>query len=295
MKLIQGVHVATATPFDSTGKIDPESYQKLLNSLSNAQVDGFVPLGTTGEMATLTETEKEFIIKETIQFAKPLQKQVMVGCGGPDTVKVLQAIEKGASLGADSALVVTPYYNRPTARGVVAHYHFLAERSPIPLVLYHIPIRTALSLSVDTIVEILQHPKMAGIKESSGQYALWLDLACRLDLSQKSLLAGDDDTFALILALGGSGIIAASGNVYPKAFVEMYRTHTQGNLAKVFELQKKLSPLVKSMFLETNPAPIKYALSRTLGWNPSVRLPLVDLTDESKQKIDEVLKSMELV
>ena len=295
MDRIEGVYVATATPFNQEGELETTHYLKLLESLHKAGVDGFVPLGTTGEMATLSESEKKELIQLTLQFAKPLGKRVMVGCGGPDTKRVMESIDYAATQGADSVLVVTPYYNRPTPRGVKEHYHFLADRSPIPIILYHIPIRTALTLSADNIIDILAHPKMAGIKESSGSYALWLELSCRLDLSQKSLLAGDDDALALMLALGGSGIIAAGGNVAPAPFVKMYRQAKRGEWAAVFAEQKKLSPFVKSMFLETNPAPIKYALSKVLGWKNCLRLPLVSVTQETSERIDSVLKAMELV
>ncbi len=292
MKL-SGVFVANFTPFLAGEAIDVESYRRHLNWLADSGVQGFVPCGTTGESASLNREERDWLIQTTVEFSKPKNLKVIAGCGSNDTRVVLGYAESAATLGSDAALVVTPYYNRPTAAGVLAHYRFIAERSPLPIVAYHIPGRTNVFMSPELISDVLSLPNVIGIKEASGIFGQWLSVSTQKHFATKALMAGDDDAMAPILALGGVGIISASANVAPKAFVAIYKSFAENNWAQGFELQKKIVPLVTALFKETSPAPIKMALALMGFGDGSLRLPLVPVAAATEKTIREALKAIE--
>jgi 4-hydroxy-tetrahydrodipicolinate synthase len=174
--------------------------------------------------------------------------------------------------------VVTPYYNRPTQEGLKRHFEFLARQSEFPIVLYNVPSRTGVNLLPETTLELFRNcEEIVGIKEANEQYSQWLLLASQMDHSKKSLFAGVDDGFTAVMALGGSGIISASANVVPEHFVKMYQLATEGKVVEAFGIQKRLEKFVRAMFIETNPAPIKYALSVTRRLPSNLRLPLVSV------------------
>ncbi len=287
----QGVYVANATPFNGSEQFDIASYQRHLEWLSDAGVAGFVPCGTTGEGAVLNNDERDAVWKATVDFSKEQGLTVIAGCGSNDTKKSLLAIEQAAKLGCDAALVVTPYYNKPTPAGVYAHYEYLSQRSALPIVAYHVPGRTNVFMSPELVEKVMTLPKVAAIKEASGSYAQWLALSTQPIFKEKSLLAGDDDALAAILSLGGTGIISASANVAPRPFVMMMQAYEKGDWTTVYDIQKKLLPIVKAMFKETNPGPVKKALE-VLGFGDgSLRLPLVPVTSDTDAMIRAALKS----
>ncbi len=292
MKL-KGVYVANATPFSGSENLDLTSYTRHLAWLAEAGVAGFVPCGTTGEGAVLSDDERDAIWRTTVAFAKSKRLTVIAGCGSNDTKKSLRAIEQAAKLGCDAALVVTPYYNKPTPAGVYAHYEFLSNHSPLPIVVYHIPGRTNVFMQPETVEKVMALKKVVAIKEASGSYAQWLALSTQPVFKEKALLAGDDDALAITLSLGGTGIISASANVAPRPLVRMMQAFDKGDWATVYDIQKKLLPLVQAMFEETNPAPVKKALE-TLGFGDgSLRLPLVPVTARTEAMIHAALKSSE--
>lgn len=291
----EGVFVATTTPFTTTGELDLVALKAHLQFLVQAGVHGFVPCGTTGEASVLSRDERTKVLELTLEVANAHGRKVIAGCGGNATASVLELVKEAKGMGCDAALVVTPYYNKPTQRGLIAHFEAIAEGSSFPIVLYNVPGRTSVNLSPETAIRLFQHPQIVAIKEASGQYGQWITLASQMDLSQKSLLAGDDDAFAAILALGGTGIISASANVAPNAFVQLYESAKEGNWSEAFHLQKKLLPLVKAMFAETSPAPAKAALEILGRGSYQVRLPLVPVTQETLAQIKIALKGLELV
>ncbi len=292
MKL-KGVYVANATPFSGSENFDIASYSRHLAWLADAGVAGFVPCGTTGEGAVLTNEERDAVWKTTVAFAKPKGLPVIAGCGSNDTKKSLAGIEQAARLGCDAALIVTPYYNKPTPAGVYAHYEFLSKHSPLPIVAYHVPGRTNVFMSPETIEKVMALKNVVAIKEASGSYAQWLALSTQPIFKTKALLAGDDDALAATLSLGGTGIISASANVAPRPFVKMMEAFDQGDWAKVYDIQKNLLPLVKAMFAETNPAPVKKALEILGFGDGSLRLPLVPVTAPTEALIRSALKAGE--
>jgi len=220
---------------------------------------------------------------------------VVAGCGGNDTSKVLELVHEAKELGSDAALVVTPYYNKPTQAGLLAHYRFLADRGGLPIVLYNVPGRTGVNLAVETAAQLLEHENIIGIKEASGQWGQWLGLSSAVNVAVKSLLAGDDDALAPIQSLGGAGIISASANAVPELFVAAYEAGRQGKWDEAFRLQKRLCPFVRALFLETNPAPLKYALEVLGHGEGHLRLPLVPVQPATETAVRAALNGLELL
>ena len=294
--LFKGVFVATVTPFNSTPTdVDYKAFQDHLKTLTEQGVHGFVPCGTTGEGPCLTDQERKKLIKISAEVARERNLKVIAGCGSNSTSNALRMILEAKDEGADGVLVVTPYYNKPTQEGLIAHYEHLADRSPLPIVLYHVPGRTNVTFQLSTLKRLFQHPNIVGIKEASGNHGFWMGMAQSLDWKQKTVLAGDDDAFALIQQLGGGGIISATANVAPREFVDLFKLTESGKWNEAFAVQKKLLPLVQAMFVETNPSPVKYALSILGRMEKTVRLPLVSVSQKSEEMISESLKQLGLL
>jgi 4-hydroxy-tetrahydrodipicolinate synthase len=288
----EGVYVANVTPFEKTGELSERVLEKHLRWLAENGVQGFVPCGTTGEGSTLTYEERRKVIELALKIASEHKLKVVAGCNSNAPSVILKLIREAKDLGCDAALVVTPYYIRPTPHGLFAHFEYLANEGDFPLLLYNIPSRTGVNLSPDVSARLLRHPKIVGIKEASGQHVQWQSLANQVDLRERSLLAGDDDAFAPILALGGSGIISASANVVPREFVALYDLARQGKWEDAFQMQLRLFPLIRSLFLETNPSPVKRALSSMDRMEETVRLPLVPVEEETAAAIRKALREI---
>ncbi len=292
----KGVFIATVTPFiTKTGGVDFKSYQSHLRWLSESGVQGFVPCGTTGEGPVLSEEERRGLIELSSDEAKLKGLKVIAGCGSNSTSSALKMILEAKESGADAALVVTPYYNKPTQEGLIAHYEYLAEHSPLPIILYHVPGRTNVTFQLATLQRLFQHPNIIGIKEASGNHGFWMGMTQALDWKIKDILAGDDDAFALIQQLGGKGIISASANVAPKEFVKLFQLTEAGRWLEAFELQKRLLPLIQAMFIETNPSPAKEALKLLSRMENTVRLPLVPVLPKTREVISQALKGLGLL
>ncbi|NBX75280.1 MAG: 4-hydroxy-tetrahydrodipicolinate synthase [Proteobacteria bacterium] len=292
---LRGVWVATATFFNQAGALDLNSFEKHCSWLFESGVEGVVPCGTTGEGPTLSPEDRRFLIETAVKVASRKSKQVIAGCGGNNTDSVQKLILEAKDFGAHAALVVTPYYNRPTQEGLVAHYQTLADKSPIPLVLYNVPSRTGVNLLPETVSQLWQHPNIIGLKEATGLHSQWLSLFSSPLPQGKSVLAGDDDAFATLFSLGASGIISASANVVPQHFVQLDSLLRAGNFPEAFALQKKLFPLIKTLFAETNPAPIKFALEKMGRGLNRLRLPLVPVKKETQETICKQLSNLELI
>ncbi len=292
MKLT-GVYVATVSPFTASGDLDLSAFQRHLQFLIDSGVHGLVPCGTTGESPTLSLTERAQLISTSVEMARGRGIEVIAGCGGNDTSAVLARILEAESLGCDATLVVTPYYNRPTQAGVLAHYLHLADRCNKPIILYHVPGRTCVPIALETVSTLFKHPRIAGIKEASGQYAYWLGLAAVARETGKVLLAGDDDGYAFVEALGGQGIISATANSIPRAFVALHELMNHGKWEQAFELQVRLAPYIKACFAETNPAPLKYALHRMGRMENTLRLPLVPVSEVTEALLNREYQRLE--
>ena len=290
----EGVYVATVTPFTSADEVCLTTLEHHLRWLASKGVQGFVPLGTTGEASVLDWGERTEILKLTEFVGRSLGLQLIAGCGSNNTQVALQYIQEAETLGYDACLVVTPYYNKPTAAGLIAHYRFLADNSSLPIILYNVPGRTAVNMTPETVATLLEHPRIIGIKEASGNHAQWQALSASIDWSNRSFLSGDDDAFATMLAMGATGMISASANLYPEGFVAIHEMAKKNDFVGAFQLQKKLMPLINAMFLETSPAPVKYALHALGLGTPGLRLPLVPVGATTEVEIRKVLIGLEL-
>jgi 4-hydroxy-tetrahydrodipicolinate synthase len=292
---LEGVYVALATPFQANGDLDSASLDKLIAYVIDAGVHGLVPCGTTGESPALSREEKRQVIALSVKAAAAKKLKVIAGCGTNCTRTTLEAMHEAADLGADGALIVSPYYNKPTPEGLLRHFTEAADKGRLPVVLYNVPGRTGVNLTPDLVQKLFQHPNIVAIKEASGQFGQWLAIAESCDLAAKSLLAGDDDSFAPVLALGGSGIISASANVAPAQFVAMYDAFRSGDAAGAWSIQKRLSPLVKALFAESNPGPVKHALSRLGLGEDALRLPLVPVREATRAALASAMKGLEIL
>ncbi len=290
-----GVHVALVTPFRSDGELDIDAYRSHVVRLAAAGVAGFVPCGTTGESAVLEDSERDRLLEATVDVAKTKGILVLAGCGSSSTRVSIAQVRRAREMGCDAALVVTPYYNRPTQAGLIQHYLSLADASDLPILLYNVPGRTGVNLSVESTRKLLAHPRIAGIKEASGNHSHWLELSSAVDWRERSWLAGDDDAFATTLSLGGSGIISATANWIPELFVAIGKLFSDGNVQGAFELQRSINPIVRAAFVESSPGPIKYGLRLMGSMSETLRLPLVPPGPASIEMIRSALHGASLI
>lgn len=290
--MFSGSFVPLVTPF-SGGEIDLKGLKRLIEFHLDEGTDGFVPCGTTGESATLSHEEHRQVVKFVIEEVAG-RKPVVAGCGSNSTKEALELIQYARDAGADGALVITPYYNKPTQEGLYEHFKFLAERVELPLVLYNVPGRTGVNLLPRTAKRVSEIENVVALKEASGDISQVTEIInlCRENLI---LLCGEDANLLPILSVGGKGSIAASSNVAPADFANLIKRFNEGNLEEASVLHHKLFPLCKAMFIETNPVPVKTALNLMGMISAEVRLPLVPLREESLVKIKEVLKDYGLI
>lgn len=284
--MFTGVYTALATPFTTEGKIDFHTLELLLEKQIASGIDGLVLLGTTAETATLDEAERDELLCAAMKQINKRVK-VIIGTGTNCTRTMLKNTEAALRHHPDGVLIVTPYYNKPNPSGLIEHYR-LAGQLGAPIVLYHIPGRTGLKLPPAVLAELLEKvPQIKAVKESDYDMAQVTDTAVKFS-KKINYLCGNDDLFPQYLAIRASGIISAAANVLAPAFVKMYSAWKKGDSAKTFDLFSKAYPLIKACYMETNPTCVKYLLSLLSVGMETVRLPLGPVSDEHKQKIDEI-------
>ncbi len=290
--MFKGVYTAIVTPFRN-GQIDWEAYKNLVEDQKKAGVDGIVPCGTTGESATLTYQEHIDLIKRSVEFAEGKIK-VIAGTGSNSTREAIELTTEAEKAGADGALLITPYYNKPTQRGLYQHFKAIAESTSLPLILYNIPGRTAVKLELDTICKLAEIKNIVGIKEATGS----LDMATSLVLNCPEdfvILSGDDSLTLPIMAVGGHGVISAVANIVPEDMVALVRAVENNDLATARKLHQKLFPLIKAIFIETNPIPVKQALVLMDKIKLEYRLPLYEMTSDHKLELMRVMRNYGLI
>ncbi len=294
MKKIYGSIVALVTPFDQNKRLDLAGLRKNIEFQLKNKTNGFVPCGTTGESPTLTEAEWEQVVKTTIATVKG-RKPVIPGTGTNSTEKTIKLTQKANELGVDACLIVTPYYNKPTQEGLYQHYKAIAKSVKLPIIIYNIPGRTGVNILPKTFERLYKEfpDRIIGVKEASGNLDQVTEIIQRCG-KDFIVLSGDDSLTLPMLAVGGKGVISVIANIVPKMIVDMVEYFFKGETKKASELNQKLSPLYKTMFIETNPIPIKYAMS-VLGM-PSgpMRLPLTPPTLENKAFIKETLLKLHI-
>ena len=284
--MFKGSMPALVTPFRN-GALDLETLKKLVEWHVGEGSHGLVPVGTTGESPTLTHEEHETVI-ETVVKAAAGRIPVIAGAGSNNTVEAIRFVECAAKVGADAALVVTPYYNKPTQRGLIAHFTALHDCADIPIIIYNIPGRSVIDMTPETMGELAKLPRIVGVKDATGDLARVCDqrMTCGPDFIQ---LSGEDATAHGFNAQGGVGCISVTANAAPKLLSQMQEACLAGDYATALEIQDKVMPLHKAIFTEPGLVGAKYAMSRLGLCSDEVRLPLTGLADETKAKVDAAL------
>jgi len=284
--LFKGVITALITPLRD-GNVDEAAVLRLLERQIAAGVHGVVPMGTTGESASLTADEHRRVIELCVTGAAG-RVRVIAGCGAAATDKAIDMVRHAKTVGADGALVVTPYYNRPSQAGLAAHFEAIAEAVQLPLVLYNVPSRTGVDLANETTARLAAHPNIVGLKDATGDMARvsWMhaNIGGAFDL-----ISGDDASFLGYAAHGGVGVISVTSNVAPEAMVALYEAVAAGDYASARSWQDRLIPLHRALFLDCSPAPAKYALARLGFCSEELRLPLVPTSDAVKPAIEAAM------
>jgi len=283
-----GIATAMITPF-SDGGVNFEEFGKMLEYQIDGGSDAVVVLGTTGEPATMTEDEKEKVIKYAVKKCSGRIK-VIIGTGSNDTAKAVAASVRAEKLGADGVLCVTPYYNKCTQKGLYNYYKAICDAVKIPVIAYNVPSRTAVNILPETAEELAKIPNMAGIKEASGNMAQVCETMRRIR-GKMDLYSGEDFLNLPMLAIGGAGLISVASNIAPKLLKKMYTLVKQNKLKEANEVQDFLLPFEDACFLEVNPIPVKAAYNM-IGFNAGVpRAPLTELEDSNKTKLKIALKN----
>ncbi|NOY39347.1 MAG: 4-hydroxy-tetrahydrodipicolinate synthase [Nitrospirae bacterium] len=290
--MLKGSIVALVTPFRD-GAVDEKALSELIEWHISEGTNGIVPCGTTGESATLTYEEHYRVIKTTIEVVNK-RIPVIAGTGANSTDETITMTQEARKLGADAALLVAPYYNKPTQEGLYRHYRAVAEAVDLPLVLYNVPGRTAVNILPQTVERLAGIENIAAIKEASGDMKQVSEVIRRCG-DRITILSGDDFTTFPLLALGGSGVISVTGNVMPGMVSQMCASYEKGLYDDARKLHFKLEPLNAAMFLETNPIPVKTALSMMGRIRGELRLPLCEISEANKKSLRETLLSYNLV
>jgi 4-hydroxy-tetrahydrodipicolinate synthase len=285
--MIKGSIPALVTPFKN-GALDLDTLKSLVEWHIDQGSTGLVPVGTTGESPTLSHEEHETVVEEVVRAARG-RVPVIAGAGSNNTVEGIRLIRHAERVGADAALAVTPYYNKPTQAGLIAHYTALHDCCTLPIIIYNIPGRSVVDMSPETMGALAQLPRIIGVKDATGKIERVSQqrLTCGADFIQ---LSGEDATALGFNAHGGTGCISVTANVAPKLCAEFQTATLAGDYAKALAYQDRLMPLHEAIFLEPGLAGAKYGLSRLGLCSPEVRLPLVGLTEGTKARIDAAMR-----
>jgi 4-hydroxy-tetrahydrodipicolinate synthase len=284
---------ALVTPF-SGGRVAEDTFREFVEWQIAEGSNALVPCGTTGEVATLTADEHRTVVAAAVAVAKG-RVPVIAGCGTYSTAASIERARAAADLGADAALCVVPYYNKPSQAGLAAHFTAIADASPIPIVIYNVPSRTVADISVETLGQIARHEKIVAVKDATGNLARVS--AQRISCGKKFVqLSGNDDMALGFNVMGGRGCISVTANVAPKLCAEFQKAMMDGQWPLALELQDQLYPLHAALFTDASPAPTKYALTRVRpGFPGELRLPLVEASDASKRTVDAALEHAGLI
>ncbi len=290
--LFTGSYTALLTPFKN-GEVDYDAYRKLIDFQIDNGTHGLVPVGTTGESPTLSHDEHKKVIEVCIDQANG-RVPIIAGAGSNSTVEAIEFVKHACDVGADGLLVVTPYYNKPTQAGLLAHYTELASVSSKPIIIYDIPGRSVIGMTDETMAKLAEHELIVGVKDATAD----LGRPTRLlnVINEKFIqLSGEDGTALPYLAAGGHGCISVTANIAPKLLSRMHNAWQQGDIKTAQNINQKLIPLHDALFCETSPGPLKYAASLLNICQSDTRLPIVEIASESKKRVEEGLKFAELI
>ncbi|WP_424003133.1 4-hydroxy-tetrahydrodipicolinate synthase [Haloarcula salina] len=287
----RGVFPAMCTPFEQDGSIDFETLRRDAQRLESAGVDGLVPVGSTGESATLSHDEHIEVVEAVIDAVDDVP--VIAGSGSNNTAEALELSQRSADAGADALLLISPYYNKPEQQGLVDHYTAIADAVDLPQIVYNVPSRTGQNIVPDTAVELSSHPNIRAYKAASGDMNQISEIIERTRDEDFAVLSGDDGMTLPMLSVGADGCISVAANVEPERTCAMVGAALSGDYARARDLHHELGPLFRALFVETNPIPVKEAM-RIRGYGPAhVRSPLTRLSDEHLDHLRDVLATLE--
>ena len=286
--MFRGSITALITPFRN-GKVDEKAFQEFVDWQIQEGSHGLVPCGTTGESPTLTHEEHHRVVELCVEVAKG-RIPVIAGTGSNSTAEAIELTKRAKKAGADAALIVTPYYNKPTQEGMLLHYRAIADAVDLPIVIYNIPARSVVDMSIATMAQLAKHPNIVGVKDATAD--LTRPLRTRLELGEDFVqLSGEDTTAVAFLAQGGVGCISVTANVAPQLCAQMQDAWQLGSYDDVFRIRDVLAPLHDAMFVETNPAPVKFAAYMLGKCQPDTRLPLAPLSVKSQARVEEAMRA----
>ncbi len=286
--MLKGSLVALITPFRD-GKVDEKAFQGFVDWQIEQGTEGVVPCGTTGESPTLSHAEHKRVVELCVEVAKG-RVPVVAGAGSNSTAEAIDFTRHAKQAGADAALVVTPYYNKPTQEGLYQHYKAIAEAVDLPIIIYNIPARCVIDMSVATMARLAKLPNIVGVKDATNDLARPLRTRAVIG-PEFSMLSGEDVTAIPFLGQGGDGCISVTANVAPRACADMHQAWRRGETAAAMRINERLLPLHDALFCETSPGPVKYACSLLAKSTPDVRLPLVPASAQAQEQVRAAMRS----
>ncbi len=286
--MLKGSLVALITPFRD-GKVDEKAFQSFVDWQIDQGTEGVVPCGTTGESPTLSHAEHKRVVELCVEVAKG-RVPVVAGAGSNSTEEAIDFTRHAKQAGADAALVVTPYYNKPTQEGLYQHYKAIAEAVDLPIIIYNIPARCVIDMSVATMARLAKLPNIVGVKDATNDLARPLRTRATIG-SDFSMLSGEDVTAIAFMGQSGDGCISVTANVAPRACADMHQAWRRGETAAAMKINERLLPLHDALFCETSPGPVKYACSLLGKSTPDVRLPLVPASAQAQEQVRTAMRS----
>ena len=290
--IFRGVATAIITPTNADG-VDYEAFGRLIDWQIEEGINAIVVCGTTGENPTLSDEEHKECIRFCVERVNH-RVPVIAGTGSNDTAHAIEMTKYASAVGADAILVVTPYYNKATQKGLVAMFTAIADASTVPMIVYNVPSRTGVGIEPATYAELAKHPRIAAIKEANGNISKIVETAALLD-GALDIYSGNDDQIVPILSMGGLGVISVLSNVMPRKTVEMCDRWFAGDVKGAAELQKELLPLTNALFCEVNPIPVKAALAAMGFCENFLRLPLTPMSEEKWPRLEKCMKEQNLI
>jgi len=291
--MFEGSFVAIITPFNDDGSLDDGKLKELIEFQIENGTHGIVPCGTTGESPTLTHDEHDRVVELTVETVDG-RVQVIAGAGSNSTAEALRLTRHAKAVGADGALVITPYYNKPTQNGLYAHFMHITDRVDIPVVIYNVPGRTGTDLQTATLAKLATHQNIIGLKEATGQLSRASEAvnACN---DEFTVLSGDDINTLPIMAVGGRGVISVLANVAPREVADMCNAFKTGDLQTAQQIHHQTMQLALDLFIDTNPIPVKTALQMMGKLNGRMRLPLAPMSDDTLEVLRQTMKNTGLL
>ena len=293
MAIFEGSAVALVLPMDEDGSIDFEGFKKQVQRMIDGGVQALLVNGTTGETATILLEDEFKLLDITMDMAKGTGVKVIAGAGSNDTTTALKKARYAKEKGADAILVVTPYYNKTSQRGLIGHYTAIADAVDIPLIMYNVPGRTGLNIAVDTVVELAKHKNIVAMKDATDNIAYAMEVMAKTENEDFDLYSGCDDNILPFMAAGGKGVISVLSNIYPRETELLTQLILKGDLQKARPLAYALDPVSRYLFCDVNPIMPKAALAKMGVCSEQVRLPLIKTTEENKKKLFDAMAAFE--